>query len=80
MVVLCLGLVVVAFVISAPGVRVVERVSRRLGALDTEPMEGQVKFDRRSIPNTGGIGIFLAIALPIGIGIAAVHQIGRAHV
>ena len=73
MVVLCLGLVVVAFVISAPGVRVVERVSRRLGALDTEPMEGQVKFDRRSIPNTGGIGIFLAIALPIGIGIAAVH-------
>jgi UDP-GlcNAc:undecaprenyl-phosphate GlcNAc-1-phosphate transferase len=75
MVWVCLALVVVAFVISAPGVRVVEHFSRRLGALDTEPLEGQVKFDRRSIPNTGGIGIYLAIALPIAAGIGAVHLI-----
>ncbi len=62
---LCLALVPVAFAISLPSVWIVGRVSRRLGAIDTEPMEGQVKFDRRRIPNTGGIGIYLGIALPI---------------
>lgn len=61
----CLALVLVSLSISLPSVWIVGKVSRRLGALDTEPMEGQIKFDRRSIPNTGGIGIFLGIALPI---------------
>lgn len=62
---LCLALVLVAFLISLVSVWVVGRVSRRLGALDTEAMAGQVKFDRRAIPNTGGIGIYLGIALPM---------------
>ena len=65
MVWVCLALIPVAFVISLCAVWLAGRVSRRVGALDTAPMAGQVKMDRRSIPNTGGIGIFLGIAVPI---------------
>ena len=46
------------------------RLGRRVGALDTEPIAGQVKMDRRAIPNTGGIAIFLGVSLPMLLGLA----------
>ncbi len=67
----CLALIPVAFAISLPSVWVAALVSRRVGAVDTEPMAGQVKMERRSIPNTGGIGIYLGIAVPMGLALGA---------
>lgn len=47
----------------------VRAISRRTGAIDSPGVPGQVKAPRRTIPNTGGVGVFLAIALPIGAGV-----------
>lgn len=65
MVVLVLLLIPVALAIAAPMALVMERAGRRLGTLDTEAAPGQVKAARRAIPNTGGVAIFLAVALPV---------------
>lgn len=49
----------------------VRRWSVRAGAMDTAPMAGQVKMPPRRIPNTGGIGLFWAIAAPVLAGLIA---------
>ncbi|TVR98995.1 MAG: undecaprenyl/decaprenyl-phosphate alpha-N-acetylglucosaminyl 1-phosphate transferase, partial [Phycisphaerales bacterium] len=67
-----LFLVLLAFAIACPATLAIIRVSRRLGALDTEPIPGQEKMTRRAIPNTGGIAIVLGFALPMLLGLAAV--------
>src|SRR5690349_10311714 len=66
---LCLSLLLVALAISLPATLIVRAVSRRLKAHDTPPLPGQVKFESRRVPNTGGIAIFLAIAGPILLGV-----------
>ena len=70
--VLVLALVAVGFVVALPAAWTALRLGRRLGALDTEPIEGQTKLQRRAIPNTGGVAIFLGVALPILAALAAV--------
>ncbi|MFO0831325.1 MAG: MraY family glycosyltransferase [Phycisphaerales bacterium] len=65
MVRLVLALIPLAFLVSVVTTRLVRGVSARAGAHDTAPMAGQIKEARRRVPNTGGIAIFLAIALPI---------------
>ena len=70
MVRLCLALVGVAFMIAVPACYAAMRLGRRVGAHDSAPMPGQVKMPRRSVPNTGGVGIYLAIALPMLVGLA----------
>ncbi|MDX2149019.1 MAG: MraY family glycosyltransferase [Planctomycetota bacterium] len=40
-------------------------LGRRVGALDSAGVPGQIKAPRRAIPNTGGVAIFLGIALPM---------------
>jgi len=58
-------LVVLAFAIACPLAWLVRGVSRRMGALDTEAIGGQVKAARRAIPNTGGVSIAIAFLLPL---------------
>ena len=61
-----------ACVISLTGTWLALRLSHRLGALDTAPLEGQIKHDLRPIPNTGGIGIAMGLWLPMLIGLLSV--------
>lgn len=65
-----LALGAIALVLSVAACGAVLALSRRLGAMDTEPIPGQTKAARRAIPNTGGIGITLAILLPLGAALA----------
>ncbi|MEM1186556.1 MAG: MraY family glycosyltransferase [Planctomycetota bacterium] len=71
---LTLGLLALgAFLVSAVGTGGVWRVSTRLGVTDSAPVEGQAKEAPRAIPNTGGIGLFLGITLPMVIGLICAH-------
>ncbi len=76
MVWLCLLLIPAAFAVALPATWGVIRLSHRMGALDTESIEGQTKMARRSIPNTGGVAIALAFCLPILIGLVAFVLLG----
>lgn len=62
---LCLALIPVSFLLSLLVTRIVRGVSVRAGAHDTAPVAGQIKEAPRRVPNTGGVGIFVAIALPL---------------
>lgn len=70
---LCLLLIPVALVISLPMVALCLRVSGRIGAVDAGAVEGRVRFSSRRLPNTGGIGIFAGIALPMLAGLIGVQ-------
>lgn len=58
-------LVGVALAISLPATWLVLVLSRRMGALDSAPIAGQVKGAPRAIPNTGGIAIALGLLVPM---------------
>ena len=58
----------VGFVISLVMVALLVRAGRRAGMLDSSGSEGHHK-QLRSIPNIGGIGIFLGAVVPLGIGL-----------
>lgn len=60
-----LALILPAFIIALAAAALARRVSTRLGALDSAPRPGQIKAPPRRIPNTGGIGIFLGLAIPL---------------
>lgn len=62
LIVMLLGL---GFVIAWPSTWVVLRLSRRAGAFDSAPIEGQVKPAHRRIPNTGGIAIAIGVLFPM---------------
>jgi UDP-GlcNAc:undecaprenyl-phosphate GlcNAc-1-phosphate transferase len=72
MLALCLVLLVLAAALSLPLTGVAAAIGRRLNALDNAGVAGQVKAGVRRVPNTGGVGIFLAIALPMAAGAVAV--------
>jgi len=65
------GLVLIAFGIAFPTTLILRAVGRRLAALDTDGVPGQVKAGPRGVPNTGGPAIFLGIAVPMlaGLGV-----------
>ena len=71
-----LALIPVAFVISLPLTALMRRLGHRLRALDAPGVAGQVKFAPRRVPNTGGVAVFLGIALPMLAGLAFVWSIG----
>jgi UDP-GlcNAc:undecaprenyl-phosphate GlcNAc-1-phosphate transferase len=77
MIVLCLMLVLAGVCVSLPGTLVARALGRRLNALDAPGVPGQIKADARPgiprVPNTGGVAVFLGIALPMLIGLAIVH-------
>lgn len=62
---LCLSLILVAFAIALPLGMVVRSLSRRFHAVDSAGVPGQVKAARRWVPNTGGVVVFWAFALPV---------------
>ncbi|MCU0689166.1 MAG: undecaprenyl/decaprenyl-phosphate alpha-N-acetylglucosaminyl 1-phosphate transferase [Phycisphaerales bacterium] len=64
-----LGVVVASMVLSAGLVWLVRRMSLRVAALDGVGVAGQVKEAPRRVPNTGGIGVVLAMLLTIGLGV-----------
>jgi UDP-GlcNAc:undecaprenyl-phosphate GlcNAc-1-phosphate transferase len=66
-------LAMVALAISLPATLVARAMALRLRAFDSQAMRGQIKAEARPIPNTGGVGIFLGLALPLAIGLAAVR-------
>lgn len=51
--------------ISLPATWIIVKLSHRLGALDSAPIDGQVKADTRSVPNTGGIAIAMGVLIPM---------------
>jgi UDP-GlcNAc:undecaprenyl-phosphate GlcNAc-1-phosphate transferase len=63
-----LGLTVVGLAIALPAAAVMRVVGRRLGALDTPGAAGHHK-ELRAVPNTGGVAIYLAVALPLAAGL-----------
>ncbi|MCA9303928.1 MAG: undecaprenyl/decaprenyl-phosphate alpha-N-acetylglucosaminyl 1-phosphate transferase [Phycisphaerales bacterium] len=66
---LVLILLLIGFLVACPGTLIMIRVSRRLGALDSAPIEGQVKESHRPIPNTGGVAITAGVLLPMIAGL-----------
>jgi UDP-GlcNAc:undecaprenyl-phosphate/decaprenyl-phosphate GlcNAc-1-phosphate transferase len=62
---LCLALILVGLIVATPATWAARALGRRLGALDAPGVAGQVKAPLRRIPNTGGIGLFLGLALPM---------------
>jgi UDP-GlcNAc:undecaprenyl-phosphate GlcNAc-1-phosphate transferase len=73
MLTLCLALILFAAVIAAPATWAVRQISRRAGIIDSPGVSGQIKAERSTVPNTGGIAIFWAIALPMAMGVLAVR-------
>jgi len=65
MLTLCLSLIPIAASLSWIITKLAIRLGHAAGALDTAPIPGQIKMQRRAIPNTGGIGIFWGFALPL---------------
>lgn len=59
--VLCFG----AFVLTTFLCLLVRTLSRRLGTFDSAPLGGQIKAAPRRVPNTGGIGLFWGMLLPM---------------
>lgn len=65
-------LIITAFAISTVATRLVLHASTRLNLHDSAPAPGQIKEAHRPVPNTGGIGLFLGIALPMLAALALV--------
>ncbi len=66
---LVLALIPGAFLISFPLTAILVRLGHRFETFDSPGVPGQVKAPRRRVPNTGGIAIIWAIALPILLGL-----------
>lgn len=71
MLLLCLLLIPLAFALGVPATLLARTLGRRLNALDSAGVAGQVKAPPRKVPNTGGVGIFLALAIPLLAGVLA---------
>ena len=72
MVWMVLALAVVGVAISLPTIALLCRVGHRLGTLDSTGSAGHAK-QLRSVPNIGGVGIFLAVGLPLAVGLLALQ-------
>ncbi|MEL7473931.1 MAG: MraY family glycosyltransferase, partial [Planctomycetota bacterium] len=75
MVLLSLLLIPIGLLLAAPVCWVMLQLGRRTGAMDTSAMPGQQKLSTRAVPNTGGVGIFLAIAAPLAVALLGAHLI-----
>jgi len=71
----CLSLIAVSFSISVVLTALAAIIGRRFNALDSAGVPGQVKAERRAVPNTGGIAIVLGFVLPIACGLASLYAI-----
>lgn len=71
MVWLVLSLIGVGVAISLPMTALMRAAGKRSGALDSAGAPGHEKA-LRAVPNTGGLAIFLAVAIPVAAGLAAI--------
>jgi len=62
-------LIPLSFGVSLAATFVARGVGRRLNALDSGGVAGQVKDTSRAVPNTGGVGVFLGVAVPMVAGL-----------
>jgi UDP-GlcNAc:undecaprenyl-phosphate/decaprenyl-phosphate GlcNAc-1-phosphate transferase len=62
---LVLALIAISAALSVPLVGLLLHLGHRWGMMDSAGVPGQVKAPPRRVPNTGGIAIFWAIALPL---------------
>ncbi len=69
MVWLCLSLIAAGFIVGLPATLAARTLGRRLSALDSAGVPGQIKDAPRRVPNTGGIGIFVGLAVPLVVGL-----------
>lgn len=60
-----LSLAPLAFLVSVLATGVMWRLGHRLRAYDAAGVAGQVKLKPRRVPNTGGVGVFAGLALPL---------------
>lgn len=67
---LCLLLIPLAFLLAVPLTLLARRLGNALNAYDGHGVPGQVKIAPRRVPNTGGIAIMGAIAMPMMAGLA----------
>ncbi|MGD9689429.1 MAG: MraY family glycosyltransferase [Phycisphaerales bacterium] len=70
---LVLSMMAAGFAVALPMTWIMRAVGVRAGALDGAGVAGQVKAAPRRVPNTGGVAIFLGVAAPMAIGLAAIH-------
>lgn len=61
----CLSSIAIGLLVAAPATWAARHFGRRLRALDAPGVAGQVKAAIRSVPNTGGVGVFLGVAIPL---------------
>src|SRR5262245_39059900 len=71
-----LSLILVGLAISLPVTALLVRLGHAGGLLDTQGAAGHVK-KLRPIPNIGGIAIYLAVAVPLAVGLAAVWLVNE---
>lgn len=64
-----LSFILIGLLLGWPAAWLARALGRKLNALDGAGVSGQVKQAPRRVPNTGGIGIFLAIAIPVLLGL-----------
>lgn len=64
-----LVLIALACVLAAGGTFVARAIGRRMNALDSHGVPGQVKEAPRRVPNIGGVGIMFGIAIPLLLGV-----------
>jgi len=69
-----LFILALAFALGTVATFLARALGHRLNALDGPGVAGQVKAATRRVPNTGGIGIFAAIALPMAAGLLAINS------
>ena len=73
---LVLALLAPAFLISLGLTGVLIRIGHRMETFDSAGVPGQVKAERRRVPNTGGVAIFWGTVLPLVAGLVAISLAG----
>lgn len=72
MTIVVLLLLAVGFAISLPMTALLVRLGHRAGMLDSQGARGHVKT-LRTVPNIGGVAIYLAVAFPLVVGLILLH-------
>ncbi|MBI1367649.1 MAG: hypothetical protein GC162_03245 [Planctomycetes bacterium] len=72
MIVICLSLIVLAFIIACPLTGVMRKVGVKLGQMDAP---GERKLHTTPIPATGGVAVFWGVVGPIVAGLVLVHVV-----
>ncbi len=71
MIALCALILLAGFAVALPATWAARAFGHRLNALDGGGVAGQIKEAPRKVPNTGGIGIFLGVGLPLAAALLA---------